>query len=130
MFFLFISLGFFWTYPNSKLPTLSPLLQVRSKQWVLLSLLQLHGQEEKGQQGDSLQGRGTPQGGTGIYIPLDQKSKKKVLKKGLKKVTELKKVLKKVLELKELLKKINSLKKELKKSDELKKRTQKKNSKK
>ena len=40
---------------------------------------------------------------------------KKVLKKGLKKVTELKKVLKKVMKLKKGLKKVNSLKKALKK---------------
>ena len=42
-------------------------------------------------------------------------SLKKVLKKGLKKVTELKKVLKKVMKLKKGLKKVNSLKKALKK---------------
>ena len=49
-----------------------------------------------------------------IYVPLDRKSQK-VLRKGLKKVTELKKVLKKVRKLKKVIKKVNSLKKALKK---------------
>ena len=42
-------------------------------------------------------------------------SLKKVLKKGLKQVTELKKVLKKVMKFKKVLKKVNSLKRALKK---------------
>ena len=50
------------------------------------------------------------------YIFRWTESIKKVLKKGLKKVTELKKVLKKVMKLKKVLKKINSLKKVLKKA--------------
>ena len=52
-------------------------------------------------------------------------SLKKVLKKGLKKVTELKKVLKKVMKLKKGLKKVNSLKKALKKVMNLKKKSKK-----
>ena len=52
---------------------------------------------------------------TGPYIFRWTESLKKVLKKGLKKVTELKKVLKKVMKLKKGLKKVNSLKKALKK---------------
>jgi len=49
------------------------------------------------------------------YIFRWTESLKKVLKKGLKKVTELKKELKKVMKLKKVLKKVNSLKKALKK---------------
>ena len=49
------------------------------------------------------------------YIFRCTESLKKVLKTGLKKVTELKKVLKKVMKLKKGLKKVNSLKKHSKK---------------
>ena len=49
------------------------------------------------------------------YVFRWTKSLQKVLKKGLKKVTELKKVLKKVMKLKKVLKQVNSLKKALKK---------------
>ena len=52
---------------------------------------------------------------TMAYMFRWTESLKKVLKKGLKKVTELKKVLKKVMKLKKGLKKVNSLKKALKK---------------
>ena len=52
---------------------------------------------------------------TRTYIFRWTESLKKVLKKGLKKVTELKQVLKKVMKLKKGLKKVNSLKKALKK---------------
>ena len=49
------------------------------------------------------------------YIFRWTESLKKVLKKGLKKVSELKKELKKVMKLKKVLKKVNSLKKAFKK---------------
>ena len=62
----------------------------------------------------------TSEWGSSIYIPLDQKSKKKVLKKGVKKVTEGKKVMK----LNQSTEKSKFTQKITKKSNELKKRTQ------
>ena len=55
------------------------------------------------------------------YIFRWTESLKKVLKKGLKKVTELKKVLENVMKLKKVFKKVNSLKKNTQISNELKK---------